>query len=84
VKEQTLEATVATVAQKVVYGSAGLSVFGGLTANEIAAFGGLLFAAIGLLVNLYYKRKDDKRKDELHSLRKASRLYTLGDEDDES
>lgn len=38
--------------------------FGGLTANEIAAYGGLLIGLLGLCINLYYKEleKRDRRK----------------------
>lgn len=49
----------------VVSGSAG--VFGGLTANEIAAYGGLIIALATFLLNWYYKeleRNDRKRKNE--------------------
>ena len=43
---------VATTAQ---YGGSGAAVYFGLTANEIAAFGGLIIAIIGLAVNIWYK-----------------------------
>lgn len=58
----------ATAAQ---YGGSGAAVYFGLTANEIAAFGGLIIALIGLLVNIWYKhqhlqiaKKQSKPKDE--------------------
>lgn len=44
----------ATTAQ---YGGSGAAVYFGLTANEIAAFGGLFIAVIGLLVNIWYKHQ---------------------------
>jgi hypothetical protein len=44
----------ATTAQ---YGGSGAAVYFGLTANEIAAFGGLFIAIIGLLVNIWYKHQ---------------------------
>lgn len=47
-------AKVATTAQ---YGGSGAAVYFGLTANEIAAFGGLFIAVIGLLVNIWYKQQ---------------------------
>lgn len=70
-KDQAAEATIAAVAQKVTYSGAGAAVVGGLSANEIAAFGGLAIAFLGWLVNLYYKRKDDRRQEELHKVRLA-------------
>lgn len=60
------ESMIAAAAQKVTMGSGGVALYGGLTANEIAAFGGLVVAVIGLCVQVYYKRKDDRRKDALH------------------
>ena len=44
----------ATTAQ---YGGSGAAVYFGLTANEIAAFGGLIIAIIGLIVNIWYKHQ---------------------------
>jgi hypothetical protein len=54
----------ATAAQ---YGGSASAVYFGLTANEIAAFGGLIIAVIGLIVNIWYKHqhlKLAKRKEE--------------------
>ncbi len=68
-KEQAVEATIAAAAQKFTVAGGGTAVIGGLTANEIAAFTGALVAVLGLLVQWYYKRKDDRRKDELHRAR---------------
>jgi hypothetical protein len=65
-KDQAAEATVAAVAHKVTTGGGAVAVFGGLTANDIAAIGGLLIAFIGLCVQFYYKRKGDRRDAELH------------------
>lgn len=39
------------------------AMFGGFTANEIAAYGGLLIGLAGLLMNWYYKAKEDKRAE---------------------
>lgn len=68
-KEQAAEATIAAVANKVTYGGGATAFIGGITASEFAAFGGLLIAVIGLLVQWYYKRKDDKRNQALHDAR---------------
>lgn len=51
----SLEVTkAATTAQ---YGGSASAVYFGLTANEIAAFGGLIIAIIGLIVNIWYKHQ---------------------------
>lgn len=61
-KEQAVEATVASLANKVTYGGGSVAFVGGLTANEIAAFGGLLIAAVGLVVQWVFNRRRDKRE----------------------
>jgi hypothetical protein len=68
---EATEAAIAATAQKVTYGASAATVFGGLTANEIAAFGGLIVAALGLLVQIYYKRKHDRREERYHARRMA-------------
>ena len=37
--------------------------FGGLSANEVAAYGGLLVGFLGLVMNWYYKAKADRREE---------------------
>ena len=63
------EGTVA-MAQKITsattYGGSGVAMYFGLTANEIAAFGGLFVAVIGLVANIWitwhFKSKHYKLK----------------------
>jgi len=42
-----------------------VAIFGGLSANEIAAYGGLLVGTLGMLINWYYKAKEDARYERL-------------------
>lgn len=70
-KEQTAEATIAAVANKVTYSGGATAVFGGLTANEIAAFVGAAVAVLGLIVQVYFKARADRREVELHRARLA-------------
>lgn len=74
-KAEATEATVSALASKLTYGGGTAAVIGGLTANEIAAFGGLIIAAIGLAVQWFYKVKEDRRKAEQH--RKFMESMTL-------
>jgi hypothetical protein len=46
---------VVKAAQAATYGGGGAAVYFGLTANEIAAFGGLAIGLLGLLTNFIYK-----------------------------
>lgn len=67
--QQATEATIAGIAQKVGVSGAGVAVYGGWSANEIAAFGGLLVGIIGVVVAWYFKRKEDRRNQLLHDIR---------------
>jgi hypothetical protein len=50
-------------ASATTYVGSGAAVLGGLSANEIAAYGGLLIGVLGLLINWYYKAKEDRRAE---------------------
>lgn len=51
-----------------VTGGSSAIVFG-LAASDIAAFGGLAVALIGLCIQFYYKRRSDRRDAEYHAER---------------
>lgn len=44
-------------ASAATYGGSGAAVYFGMTANEIAAFGGLFIAFTGLLINIWFKHQ---------------------------
>lgn len=64
--ERAAEGFIPSVANKITYGGGGLALFGGLTSTDIAAYGGLLLAAIGFAFNVYYKIREDRRGESLH------------------
>lgn len=79
----TTETTVANVANKIAVGGGSVAFWGGWTANEWAAYGGLLVAVLGLIVQIAFKiRADmrdasaDRREAEEHAAR--MRLYAQG------
>lgn len=49
-------------------GAASAGVAWGLSLNEMAALGGLLFAILGYFTSLYFARKRNRREEELHIL----------------
>lgn len=62
------EAAIVKASHAATYSGSGAAVYFGLTANEVAAFGGLIVAILGLLVTWYYKHQAlqilrDKHKD---------------------
>ena len=68
-KDQAAEATIAAVAQKFAVGGGGTAFLGAINANWVAAIGGIAIGLAGLLVQWYYKRKSDRRAEELHRYR---------------
>jgi len=71
------DSTMANMSHTAAWGGAGVAVFGGLTANEWAAFCGGAAAICGVLVQVYFKRRDDRRKKELHALEIALKQRAL-------
>lgn len=75
------EAAIANAAKNVAVGGGGFAFLGGLSANEIAAFGGLAIAFVGLCVQWYYKAKSNRRAEILQAARLA-KIDAGEDEDD--
>ena len=61
--------SIATTAKNVTYGGGATALWGAYSASELAAFGGLLMAVLGFVVNYYFRRKDDRRAQTLHDAR---------------
>lgn len=61
------ELTVATAAGKVTYAGVGSIGYGWLFSNEFAVAAGFLIGVAGFLVNLYYRRRADRRQEALHA-----------------
>lgn len=70
--EQHELATIAGIANKATYAGATSALYGGFTANELAAVGGFAVALIGLLVQVWFKLRADRRDAELHKRRLES------------
>lgn len=62
-------ASASSAASNITYGGATVAVVGGFTSNQIAAFGGLAIAFIGLLVQWYYRHREHKMRLLEHELR---------------
>lgn len=69
VQEVTSDAALAAVGSKATYAGAGASVSGWLLSSEGAALVGILIGILGLLVNFYFKRREDRRLQEEHDAR---------------
>lgn len=55
------DAIAVTVGKTATYTGGASAFFFGLTANEVAAFGGLLVAVFGVCVQVYFGRRKDRR-----------------------
>ena len=55
--QQAIADAVAAKANVLTLTGSGVAVWFGLTANEIAAFGGLAVAVVGLLANIWFRWK---------------------------
>jgi small neutral amino acid transporter SnatA (MarC family) len=60
-------------AHTAIYGGSGTAIYFGLSANEWAAFGGLVIACIGLFVTWHFQRKRDQREQAEHD--QKMRMY---------
>jgi|AntAceMinimDraft_16_1070373.scaffolds.fasta_scaffold879875_1 hypothetical protein len=56
-----IEATVASIASKATYTGAGVTIGGGVMLSEVAVIVGMVMGVLGLLLNWYYRAKDDRR-----------------------
>jgi hypothetical protein len=57
---QALDA-LASAANKSTYIGAATAAVGGISASDIAAFGGLALAAAGFVINTFFRWRDDRR-----------------------
>ena len=79
-KTETVDAITAA-SQKATIGGSIMALFGGITATELAAVGGLVLAVLGFAVNLYFQWREDRRKSEEHLLRLAAFDRRIGADD---
>lgn len=68
-KQEAIEAAIATTGSKATYTGAGASVVGWMLSNEFAVLVGLIVGVLGLVVNWWFKLKQDRREQAAHDLR---------------
>lgn len=83
VGQNNMDNTIATTTG-LSYGSGLAGVLWGMTLNEWLAIGGFVFMALTYFTNLFYRERDERRKQEMHDfkLQQNNRL-PLTAEDDE-
>lgn len=65
----TIDAALAAVGSKATYTGAGFSLSGWLLSSEAGVLFGIVIGVIGLGVNFYFKRREDRRLQEEHNAR---------------
>jgi len=63
------DATMATIGSKATYTGATSSIIGWLMSSEFGVLAGIMIGIAGLLVNWYYRHRQDKRDEEEHRKR---------------
>lgn len=67
--QETLDATIAAAGSKTTYAGATTSVAGWIFSSEFAALCGIIVGVVGLLVNYWFKRREDIRQQAEHEAR---------------
>jgi len=76
-REHLTDAAIAAKANYATYGGAGMALYGGFTANDIAAFCGALAALGGFVVHLVFKLRADRREKDIKALEKQRLLLDI-------
>lgn len=66
---ENVDVTLAAVGSKATYTGAGASLVGWLMSSEFGVLAGIVLGVVGLLVNLYFKRRQDAREQREHEAR---------------
>lgn len=77
-QQETVEAAIAAVGSKVTYAGSGGSVLAWMTSNEGGVMIGVLVAVVGLVVNVFFKWREDRRQQEEHNERMRQLQHEQG------
>jgi hypothetical protein len=67
--EQTMDAIGAAISTKTAYTGAGVSGIGWVFSSEFGVMAGVIIGVLGLLTNLYFRRKQDRREQHEYEAR---------------
>jgi ABC-type transport system involved in cytochrome bd biosynthesis fused ATPase/permease subunit len=63
---QTADITISTIASKSTYTGAGMTIGGWLLSSEFAVLVGMIVGVTGLIVNIVFKIREDRRQERMH------------------
>lgn len=70
----TIDAAMAAAGSKAAYAGAGTSLSGWLLSSEAGVLAGIVIGVTGLIINYWFKRREDRRLQEEHDARMAGLL----------
>lgn len=74
-----IDATFAAAGSKATFAGAGTSFAGWLFSSQFGMLTGIILGVLGLLVNVYFKRRQDMREQEEHAARMRKLVTQPGD-----
>lgn len=66
---QTFDAAMAGFGSKATYTGAGTTTVGAFFTSEVGVIAGIVIGVLGLIVNIYFKNREDKRLQTEHDAR---------------
>lgn len=75
-QSETIDAAIATAGSKATYTGAGVSGIGWVFSSEFGVAAGVIIGVLGLLTNLYFRRKQDRREQHEYE----ARMRAMGQE----
>lgn len=76
---EAMDAAAATIGTKAAYTGATTTVGSWLLSSEFGVIAGLLIGVVGLLTNLYFNHRRDRREEREHQRRMAQMASRPGD-----
>jgi hypothetical protein len=67
--DEHIDVTLAAVASKATYTGAGASFIGWLLSSQFVGLAGVVVGVVGLLLNFYFRRRQDAREQREHEAR---------------
>lgn len=71
-QQEAIDAAIATTASKATYAGGGIAVSSWFLSNQFFGLVGVCVGAVGLLINLYFRRKQDRREQHEYEARMRS------------
>jgi hypothetical protein len=67
--DEHIDVTLAAIGSKATYTGAGATFVGWILSSQFGVLAGVLIGALGLLLNFYFRRRQDAREQQEHEAR---------------